>query len=93
MDAIFILLRALDARIQLKNYRAMCDKSMAVFTAFCYICRINPFIRKYLKKQVLPVLKVSDKRPEENNDLRGRIVKLMTTIDVTLKVSYCVCSF
>ncbi|XP_047140562.1 synembryn-A isoform X2 [Hydra vulgaris] len=85
MEVIFVLLNTLDSRIQLKNYKTMCDKSLPIFTAFCYICRINPIIRKYLKKLVLPPLKVSDIRPEQNKDLRGRIVALMTTFNVPLK--------
>jgi len=79
------LLDILVTRMQIKDYTNMKEKTIAVITAFCYICRICPTIRKYLRSKILPAYVPSDKRPEENDDVRGMIVRLMTTVDISLK--------
>lgn len=87
MTPVIILLSTLEKRVKIKHYVAMKEKTLAVLTAFCYVCRMNRLIRKYLRKELLPPLVVSDIRPEERKDTRGDIVRLMTTVDVPLKVS------
>lgn len=86
MDVINILLRALDERMKIPTYIQMKNNSMAILTAFSYVCRINPEIRKYLRKIILPSFKPSEIRPEDEDNITGRIIKLMTTVDVPLKV-------
>lgn len=85
MRSVIVFLDALKLRIQIDNYIEMKEKTMAILTAFCYVCRVNPVIRKYLKQEILPPLQPSDVRPEQFKDLRGKIVQLMTTVDVPLK--------
>ena len=86
MKAVAVLLEALDIRVNFPNYALMKEKTFTVLSSFSYICRLNRTIRKYLKDQVLPRLKTSEKRPEEQGGLRGKIVKLMQDVDVGLKV-------
>ena len=86
MEVVIILLESLRERVKITNYNEKKEKSMAILTAFCYVCREVPLIRKYLRQEVLPPLTVSNVRPEERKDICGDVVRLMTTIDVMLKV-------
>ena len=94
MTVVIIFLNALRERIKIKDYIKMKEKTMAVLTAFCSVCRKMPVVRKYLRQEVLPPLKVTNTRPEERQDACGEVVRLMTTVDVMLKVtSIFVCYF
>ena len=86
MEIVIILLKNLQDSVNIQNYNEKKENSMAILTAFCYICREVPKIRKYLRQEVLPPLKISKTRPEERKDVCGDVVRLMTTIDVMLKV-------
>ena len=93
MTSVIILLKELRERIKIQDYSKMKEKTMAILTAFSYICRDVPLIRKYLRGEVLPPLSISKERPEERQDACGDIVRLMTTVDVMLKVIidlYCI---
>ena len=86
MCPIVILLNELEARLDMQEERVRREMCMSILTSFCYICRVNPTIRKYLRREVLPSITDVCTRPEELGNLRGKIVRLMTDIDVPLKV-------
>ena len=88
MEIVIIFLKNLQDSVNIQNYNEKKENSMAILTAFCYICREVSLIRKYLRQEVLPPLKISKTRPEERKDVCGDIVRLMTTIDVMLKVCF-----
>eukprot|EP00111_Clytia_hemisphaerica_P023177 TCONS_00068176-protein len=85
MTSVIILLKELRERIKIQDYSKMKEKTMAILTAFSYICRDVPLMRKYLRGEVLPPLSITKERPEERQDACGDIVRLMTTVDVMLK--------
>lgn len=86
MSAVVIMLHALEKRIVIDDYTLMKEKTFTILSVFSYVCRINSVIRKYLKDQILPRLKTSSVRPEEQTGLRGRVIRLMQTVDIPLKV-------
>jgi Guanine nucleotide exchange factor synembryn. len=87
MTVVIIFMNALRERIKIKDYIKMKEKTMAVLTSMCSVCRKVPEIRKYLRQEVLPPLKVTNMRPEQRQDACGEVVRLMTTVDVMLKVT------
>ena len=88
MEVVIIFLENLRKRVKITNYNEMKEAAMAILTCFCYVCREVSMIRKYLRQEVLPPLKLSKTRPEEREDVCGDVVRLMTTIDVMLKVCF-----
>ena len=90
MSAVITLLHFLDEDLQ-RGCRIQGDVShaLSILVSLCHICRSLCLVRKYLRKQILPPLKEIPARPEEEQTLKGRIIKLMTHPEINIKVNVC----
>lgn len=61
------------------------DTILPVLNVCANICKYKEDVREKWFKDIVGSVKNFEKRPEEYDDLRGRLVKLMTSVDVHLK--------
>ncbi len=87
MRAIITLLVALDNDLKARQRPTeSCSLTFSLLTSMCYVSRCLRLVRKYLRLQIMPPLREVKSRPEESSTLKGRLVKLMTDVDVNIKV-------
>ena len=90
MSAIIALISSLDEELKKAPSSSQNGSKMfAILTSLSHVCRCLRLVRKFLRFQILPPLREVITRPEESNTLKGRLVKLLTNSDISLKV----CSF
>jgi len=72
---------------QLKSYSKHCfrDTVLPVLNVCANVCKHNPEIQKRWFEEIIASAKDFEKRPEEYDNLRGRLVRLMTSVDVHIK--------
>ena len=87
MSAIISLVSSLDEELKKGPSPSQNDSKMfAILTSLSHVCRCLRLVRKFLRFQILPPLREVITRPEESNTLKGRLVKLLTNSDISLKV-------
>lgn len=64
------------------NFR---DTVLPVLNTCANICRYKEDVRQRWFKEIIGKTKEFEKRPEEYDTLRGRLVKLMTSVDIHIK--------
>lgn len=86
VEAICVLLQILDQRlIENKNLKEYVTPLLSVMTT---VSKHNRIIRKYLRQQVLPSLgHVGKEKPEDIENIRGRLARLLTSAIPEIKVS------
>lgn len=72
---------------QLKSYSksSVRDTVLPVLNVCANICKFNENVRKRWFDEIIGSATDFEKRPEEYNTLKGRLVKLMTSVDVHIK--------
>eukprot|EP00794_Sanderia_malayensis_P018841 gene18841-20737_t len=86
MSAIVTLILALDNELKSnKKQQEGCNIVFSILATLSRVCRYMRFVRKYLRDQILPPIKDATVRPELIDSLKGRLVKLMTTVDTNTK--------
>lgn len=72
---------------QLRNYSKnnVRETVLPVLNVCANICKYNESIRQRWFDDIIGSTKEFEKRPEEYDNLRGRLVKLMTSVDVHIK--------
>lgn len=86
VEAVHVLLGILDQRlVENVNLKETLSPLLSVLTT---VSRHNRIVRKYLRQEVLPSLGyVGMEKPEEMNNIRGRLVRHLTSAVHELKVN------
>ncbi|XP_074597154.1 ric8 guanine nucleotide exchange factor A isoform X2 [Brevipalpus obovatus] len=87
VEAIVVLLEFLDKRLEKDPSKNIHESLSPILTCLTSMAQASRIIRKYLRQQILPPLTRKDvqKRPEEGNSIRNRLVKLMTNSNTDIK--------
>lgn len=85
-DDVDKVLQHLDEQLKsFTNRGSFRDTVLPVLNACANICKYKEDVRKRWFKEIIESTTDFKERPEECNTLRGRIVRLMTSVDVHLK--------
>lgn len=79
------VLRHLDEQLKTLPKQSLRDTVLPLLNVCANICNYKDNIRKRWFDEVIGSTKEYDKRPEEYDTLKGRLIKLMTSVDVHLK--------
>ena len=79
------ILRHLDSQLKTYLKNSFRDTVLPILNVCANICRYNKSTRQRWFDEIIASTKQFDKRPEEYETLRGRLVKLMTSVDVHIK--------
>lgn len=79
------VLRHLDWQLKTHTKQNLRDTVLPVLNVCANICNYNDNIRKKWFDKIIGSTKDYEKRPEEYDTFKGRLVKLMTSVDVHLK--------
>lgn len=79
------VLTYLDEQLRSYSKESFRDTVLPVLNACANICRFKDDVRERWFQSIIASTKEFDKRPEEYDTLRGRLVKLMTSVDVHIK--------
>ncbi|XP_026214545.1 synembryn-A [Anabas testudineus] len=83
MDCVHTLLLFMDRRLH-KGQRLK-EKLTPVLNLLTESSRVHRQTRHYLRQKILPPLRDVATRPEQDNTLRGQLVRLMTHVDTDVK--------
>lgn len=79
------ILNHLDSQLKSYSKQSFRDTVLPVLNVCANICNFNEEVRERWFAQILESATDFEKRPEEYDNLRGRLVKLMTSVDVHIK--------
>lgn len=79
------ILNHLDNQLKTYSKNNFRDTVLPVLNVCANICKYNEDVRKRWFEDIVGSAKEFEKRPEEYDNLRGRLVKLMTSVDVHIK--------
>ncbi|XP_069566314.1 synembryn-A [Brachyistius frenatus] len=83
MDCVHTLLLFMDRR--LNRGQTLKEKLTPVLNLLTESSRVHRETRHYLRQKILPPLRDVAIRPEQDNTLRGQLVRLMTHVDTDVK--------
>jgi len=75
----------LDQQLKTLSKSSLRDTILPVLNACANICRYKEDVRKRWFEEIIGSTKDFEKRPEEYDTMRGRLVRLMTSVDVHIK--------
>lgn len=84
-DDVNKILNHLDNQLKTYSKHSFRDTVLPVLNVCANICKYNEDVRKRWFAEIIGCAKDFEKRPEEYDNLRGRLVKLMTSVDVHIK--------
>lgn len=84
-DDVNKVLHHLDEQLKTFTKSSFRDTILPVLNACANICRYKENVRQHWFDEIIGSTQDFEKRPEEYDTLRGRLVKLMTSIDVHIK--------
>uniref|UniRef100_A0A6G1SGY8 Synembryn-A n=1 Tax=Aceria tosichella TaxID=561515 RepID=A0A6G1SGY8_9ACAR len=79
------VLRHLDDQLKTFTKNSFRDTVLPVLNTCANICRYKEDVRQRWFQEIIGSTKDFEKRPEEYDTLRGRLVKLMTSVDIHIK--------
>lgn len=79
------ILNHLEEQLRTYTKASFRDTILPVLNTCANICRHNESVRLRWFDKIIGSTKEFDKRPEEYDTLRGRLVKLMTSVDIHIK--------
>lgn len=79
------ILEYLDERLKYENKESFRETVLPALNVCTNICRYKKTTRDVWFEDIFGKTKDFDKRPEEYDTIRGRLVKLMTSVDVHIK--------
>lgn len=79
------ILNHLDDQLKSFSKHSFRDTVLPVLNVCANICKYNEEVRKRWFAEIIGCSTEFEKRPEEYDTLRGRLVKLMTSVDVHIK--------
>lgn len=79
------ILNHLDEQLKTYSKHNFRDTVLPVLNVCANICKYNERVRQRWFDEIIGSSKEFDKRPEDYDNLRGRLVKLMTSVDVHIK--------
>lgn len=79
------ILNHLDNQLKAYSKNSFRDSVLPVLNVCANICKYNENVRKRWFEEIIGSATDFEKRPEEYDTLRGRLVKLMTSVDVHIK--------
>lgn len=84
-DDVNKVLNHLDGRLANYSKQNFRDTILPILNVCANICKYNDSVRKRWFEEIIESSKEFEKRPEEYETLRGRLVKMMTSVDVHIK--------
>lgn len=87
VEAIAVLLEFLEKRLVLPpdSQKSLHESLAPILLCLTVMSRCKRIIRKYLRSRILPPLREVHRRPEEGNEIRNKLVKLMTIPNTDVK--------
>lgn len=84
-DDVDKVLRHLDNQLKTFTKNSFRETVLPVLNTCANICRFKTDVRQRWFQEIIGSTKDFEKRPEEYDTLRGRLVKLMTSVDIHIK--------
>ncbi|XP_077994680.1 chaperone Ric-8A-like [Glandiceps talaboti] len=86
VDTGVVLKQFLEKRVERGGKGSNLIESLTpILSTLCAVCKANRYLRKYMKREILPPLRDASKLPEEGESIRNKLVRLMTNPSTEIK--------